>query len=237
LEAGGNYPDPITAGTKINQWPYGGTSNQHWTITETDPGYYKIVNRNSGFCLEIGGNLPAPTTAGTLANQWPYFGNLNQQWAINEVSPGSGMYYFINRGSSYALEIGGGSTKDNGAKANQWYYWGGLNQQWYINLFAQNRMMAPQPATTQASAPEAVAMSVFPNPTAGVATISYSLATAATVSAEVTDALGRKVVTVTKGEHQEAGHYELTIPTLARGVYVVRLVHNGVTEHKKLVVE
>jgi hypothetical protein len=234
LEIGGSHPLPITAGTRANQWPYTGGANQHWTITETDNGYFKIVNRNSGYALEIGGDGNTPTTAGSFANQWGYWGGVNQQWAINEVSPG--VYSLINRGSTYALEIGGGNT-GNGAAANQWYYWGGANQLWTISRFALNRMAAPEPVAIAAEAETERALSVFPNPTTGTATIAYSLSVATNVTADVSDALGRRVVAIATDEHQEAGPHKLLVPTLAKGIYLVRLLHNGVAEYRKLAVE
>jgi hypothetical protein len=234
LEIGGSNPLPTTAGTRADQLTYTGGANQHWTITETDNGYFKIINRNSGYALEIGGDGTTPTTAGSYANQWYYWGGVNQQWALNEVSPG--VYSIINRGSTYALEIGGGNTAD-GAAANQWYYWGGAHQLWTISRFALNRMAAPKPATTDAATETESALSVFPNPTTGTATIAYSLSNATSVTADVADALGRRVVTIAADQHQEAGPHKLSVPALAQGIYLVRLLHDGVAEYRKLAVE
>lgn len=97
--------------------------------------------------------------------------------------------------------------------------------------YTRQVILASAPAT------DPLALTLFPNPTASAATLSYYLPTAARISAEVTDALGRPVATVTSGERQAAGPHTLTVPTLPAGLYLVRLVHDGITEYRKLVVE
>jgi hypothetical protein len=88
-----------------------------------------------------------------------------------------------------------------------------------------------------APAASELALALFPNPTAGAATISYYLPMAASISADVTDALGRRVATVTSGERQAAGPHTLAVPALPAGLYLVRLLHDGVAEYRKLLVE
>jgi hypothetical protein len=82
-----------------------------------------------------------------------------------------------------------------------------------------------------------LALTLFSNPTAGAATLSYFLPTAASISADVTDALGRHMAIVTSGERQAAGPHTLAVPALPAGLYLVRLLHNGVAEYRKLLVE
>ncbi|MGI4865993.1 MAG: T9SS type A sorting domain-containing protein [Janthinobacterium lividum] len=82
-----------------------------------------------------------------------------------------------------------------------------------------------------------LALTVYPNPTAGTATLSYYLPTAAGISADVSDMLGRRVATVTTNEHQAVGPHTLAVPALPAGLYLVRLLHNGVAEYRKLLVE
>jgi len=89
---------------------------------------------------------------------------------------------------------------------------------------------------TRASSPE-LALSVFPNPTAGVSTVSYYLPEAALVSAEVLDLTGRRVRALAAGERQAAGPRTLAVPTLGAGLYTVRVVVDGVMSYRKLVVE
>ncbi|MGI4873084.1 MAG: T9SS type A sorting domain-containing protein [Janthinobacterium lividum] len=90
-------------------------------------------------------------------------------------------------------------------------------------------------ATTTAASE--LALTVFPNPTAGTATLSYYLPTTATVSAQVFDALGRQVVAITGEQLQAAGPHTLPVPALRAGLYTVRVLHEGVAAYRKLVVE
>jgi hypothetical protein len=66
-----------------------------------------------------------------------------------------------------------------------------------------------------------VALAVFPNPTAGTATLSYYLPAASAVRAEVVDATGRKVVSLATGQQQVAGPHTLAVPALAPGLYTL----------------
>jgi hypothetical protein len=95
---------------------------------------------------------------------------------------------------------------------------------------------ARQVVTAMSIGLDPLALTVFPNPTAGAAVLSYFLPTAATVSADNYDVAGRHAATITAGERQAAGPHVLAIPTLRRGVYVVRLLHEGTAEYRKLLV-
>ena len=62
----------------------------------------------------------------------------------------------------------------------------------------------------------------FPNPTAGAATLAFTLAESAEVTLTVYDALGRRVATLAEGL-QPAGAHEATFGAgLPAGIYVVR---------------
>lgn len=75
-----------------------------------------------------------------------------------------------------------------------------------------------------------------PNPSAGRATVSFSLVRAATVRRDVVNALGRTVATLADGEHAP-GRYHADVPgALAPGVYVVRLVADGSASTRRLTV-
>ena len=80
-------------------------------------------------------------------------------------------------------------------------------------------------AENPASAADAVALeAVFPNPTAGAATVRYRLPTAGPASVEVFDVLGRRVVLAREGLHAPGLHeLPLDVSALPAGLYFVRL--------------
>jgi hypothetical protein len=47
---------------KIQTWAYGGGTNQQWQAVAEGNGYYHLVNRNSGKCLDV----PAASTADSV---------------------------------------------------------------------------------------------------------------------------------------------------------------------------
>jgi glucosylceramidase len=42
-------------GTKIQTWAYGGGTNQQWQPVSLGNGFYKMVSRSSGKCLDVPG--------------------------------------------------------------------------------------------------------------------------------------------------------------------------------------
>ena len=72
----------------------------------------------------------------------------------------------------------------------------------------------------------APAVRVGPNPSRGAATVWYETASTGPVQVEVFDVVGRRVAVLHSGM-LPAGTHEATLPTLAPGVYVVRLQAPG----------
>jgi hypothetical protein len=81
-----------------------------------------------------------------------------------------------------------------------------------------------------------MAMSVFPNPTASTATVSYYSPVARAVQVKVVDVVGRQVVNLAS-QPQGAGPHTLAVPALRPGMYTVRLIALGESMYRKLVVE
>jgi hypothetical protein len=80
---------------------------------------------------------------------------------------------------------------------------------------------------------------VYPNPMSGSGSISYTLASAATVNASICDITGKQVATL-KNDKEQAGSYSVDIndgKTLSAGMYFARLSINGEEYTKKFVVE
>ena len=77
----------------------------------------------------------------------------------------------------------------------------------------------------------------FPNPTAGAATVAFTLAEAGDVSVDVFDVLGRRVATLADGS-AAAGPVRLDVPTgaLAPGTYVVRVLTDAGAASTRLTV-
>ncbi len=77
---------------------------------------------------------------------------------------------------------------------------------------------------------------IFPNPNNGVFTIAQSIANAAPVTVQVSDAFGRQVLSVTKSFI--AGKLQLDLGTLPAGAYFARLVDsNGFARNIKFAVQ
>ena len=81
--------------------------------------------------------------------------------------------------------------------------------------------------------------SAYPNPTAGLTRLPYSLQKSATVSLAVYDNLGRRVAQVLDTQRQPAGQFapSLDAARLAPGLYMCRLVVDGVALSRQLSVQ
>jgi hypothetical protein len=93
--------------------------------TPTD-GYFEIVSRNSGKCLDVFG---ASIDAGASVIQWTCHGGLNQQWRLDSASDGA--VRIIARHSGQALDVFG-ALLDDLAPIIQWPPHGGDNQAWTL---------------------------------------------------------------------------------------------------------
>ena len=78
-------------------------------------------------------------------------------------------------------------------------------------------------------------ISMFPNPTTGLAEINFSLSKSYPVRIEIKNILG-KVITKISDETLEAGIHEFKLPVLPSGIYLVNLVINNKNHILKLVV-
>ncbi|MFD4481692.1 RICIN domain-containing protein [Streptomyces sp. NPDC058471] len=112
-------------GGSVYQWDCHGGDHQQWRFVSKGDGYYQIVNKRDGLCLDVYGGSPQNGTsvvgAGCHEGKW-------QQWSLNFV--GAARYELVARHSGRCLDIAHGG---NGSKALQWDCHHGGNQRWYIN--------------------------------------------------------------------------------------------------------
>jgi len=99
----------------------------------TGDGWYNIVARHSGRCLDVTGGVAA-TGNGIKLQQWDCLGTDNQKWGLYPTS--NGYYYrIIARNSAKALDVEGGvGATANGVRIQQWDYLDQDNQKWEISV-------------------------------------------------------------------------------------------------------
>jgi hypothetical protein len=114
---GGSIDDPnssSTQGTQIEQWGENDGDNQKWMAvpsTGANAGYYTVVGRSNGLCLDVSG---ASTADDAPVIQWACSGNANQQWKLGLTSnpdvPGGEVYTFTNKNSGLPLAVSGSQS-------------------------------------------------------------------------------------------------------------------------------
>ncbi|MET9730589.1 RICIN domain-containing protein [Streptomyces sp. NPDC006458] len=95
-------------------------------MSDQGNGHVKLINRNSGKCLDV---ADGSTADGAAVVQWTCGSQLNQQWKLTDL--GGGYRQVVSRSSGKCLDIYGGST-DDGAPLVQWTCGGQSNQQWTL---------------------------------------------------------------------------------------------------------
>src|SRR5262249_53566071 len=114
-------------------------------IQYADIGYYTLVAKHSGKCLDVAG---ASTTNGANVQQYTCHSGANQQWAITEQADG---YVTIrSKLSGKCLDVAGGSTSDH-ANVQQYTCHGGANQRWWWANYAERHVQIVQVATSTGS--------------------------------------------------------------------------------------
>jgi hypothetical protein len=79
LDASSNTADGSAILQVTRNSPSSATNSQQWTITQVgSTGYYKIINRSTGKCLDTGGL----TASGSALQQWSSGSSYNQQWTL-----------------------------------------------------------------------------------------------------------------------------------------------------------
>ena len=117
-------------GTKVDQWPANGGTNQQWTLTRVSDNVYTLSSVKSGLCLDVPG---AVATDGLQLEQWTCNGGSNQKWAADLVGSLTGSTYVLV-GLSNGLAVGvSGSSTASGTQVVQQAGTGAANQRWTIS--------------------------------------------------------------------------------------------------------
>lgn len=117
-------------GAQAAVWGCNGGDNQTWVFNPNGYGFFQIVNRSSGLCLELPG-LPPSTDNGTRVQQWPCNGGRNQLWWFDHWRNVNGQSTAeIKNAYTGCLEINGWQSGTWGTGAQLWSCNGGDNQRW-----------------------------------------------------------------------------------------------------------
>jgi hypothetical protein len=90
----------LEPGTKVEQFPVNGGTNQLWSLEPVPGDGVRIVNRHAGQCLDI----PQGTSEEPVAvQQYPINGGSNQGWRLEVV--GDHWYRIVNQQTGQCLEV------------------------------------------------------------------------------------------------------------------------------------
>ncbi|QDN75385.1 Tat pathway signal protein [Streptomyces sp. S1A1-7] len=112
-------------GATLIQWPYGGGTNQQWSLLPNTDGSFRLANVKSGKLLQS-----PNSTQGTTLTQESDNGGDNQWWKL-VPSATSGYYRLVNVRTGWCADVANASTTD-GTNVIQWPVTAGSNQDWQI---------------------------------------------------------------------------------------------------------
>jgi hypothetical protein len=125
----------LANGAKVHVWDYGSGANQQWRVEPLPGGYFRMIARHSGKCLDVNGS-----GSGTQLQQWTCNGGNNQQFKMlkrGQAFDNGGAYEIVARHSAKPIEIAGSSSND-GALAQQRVFDHGNQQRWIIQRSSAN---------------------------------------------------------------------------------------------------
>ncbi|MBC8083407.1 MAG: RICIN domain-containing protein [Hymenobacter sp.] len=193
------FNSSLVDGANVAQYPYGGTNNQKWTVTNEGGGAYSIKAVHSGRALDVNG---ASTADGARVQQWYYGGGNNQKWRIESV--GGGYYRIVSVNSSKCLDVASVSLA-NGANVQQYTCGGGTNQSFQFNPVSAAR--------SGAIASSGTGTEVYPNPS----TDAFTVLQLGAFSYVVQDATGKELEAGSATNNATIGS------SLKPGLYIVRI--------------
>ncbi|WP_163570459.1 RICIN domain-containing protein [Fodinicola feengrottensis] len=118
------YNGSTQDGANAIQWPYHGTTNEEWRLTQQADGSYAITVLHSGLVLTVSG---ASTQDGAQVVQSADQGLPSQRWFLDQDFAGA--FRIVSVATGKLLDVTGASTT-NAANVIVWPNNGGANQQW-----------------------------------------------------------------------------------------------------------
>jgi hypothetical protein len=175
---------------------------------------------------QVGGTVYALKGGGTR-EFWTYQADSDKWTQLEDMPTGGGK----------PVKGGGALTRAN----DKLYAFKGNNTLEFYSYAPASAVSSEQIAgnsaqTGDAQRAPAFSLSVSPTLFRTGATIHYSLPRAGNASLKLYDVTGQLISTLASG-NRNAGSYTLTTPTLARGIYVLKLATNNTTNTAKLIVE
>ncbi len=203
-------------GASLQQWTYGGGSNQKWRVEDVGGGYYRFTSLNSGKAMEVAGSS---TANGATVQQWTWGGGDNQRWSLTLQPDGS--YQVLNKHSGKALDVRDMSTSD-GAGIQQWDWSGsgGSNQKW---LFTDLGTARAALATVPAGSPADSRLQVYPTVANQEVQLDYNAGTAQSLGLSLRDLTGRVLTSQLRPVTTGNNHFTLPVGTLAAGLYLLQV--------------
>ncbi len=224
-------------GATVKQYTSNGTDAQKWLLEDVGGGYYSLKARCSGKALDVNGG-PTATGNGVKVQQWTYGGGDNQKWKIDSV--GGGYYKLTAKHSGKCLDISGGpSATGDGALANQWDYAGGDNQKWALTYISATgaREASATGKKVENTEPALNNFYVYPNPSNGIANISYTATHNEQIAIHLYDTQGKLVKTIFNGAALKGveQNYPVDGSSLREGLYIIKLKTSSETINKKVI--
>ena len=136
-------------GAALQQWSYGKSTNQRFSLHAMGDGSYELVGVGSGKCVDV---TDVSKDAGERVQQWDCWGGPNQRWKLVDEGNGASEVVSVNSGMCLDVEH---ASKAAGARVDQWPCHGGDNQKWRVEQVDASGSPVGSPAACSDEAPDA----------------------------------------------------------------------------------
>ena len=216
-------------GATIQQRTWAGTDNQLWLIDSVGYGVYRIVNVQTGFCMDV---LNGTLTDGTVIQQLAYSGAAKHKWRLM-LTP-DGYVAFVNVNSGKAVDILNGSTADAAVIDQLGYIYTTANATWKQQWQLIEQTVAVVPSDAAGSgAGETIALVTG---SSGKRLVVIKGKNLRNLRCAITDLKGKRVYQKTSSD-DDPNRVVLALPgTLPRGVYLLALRSEGWVDSKRILI-
>ncbi|WP_170069480.1 PQQ-dependent sugar dehydrogenase [Spirosoma pollinicola] len=208
-------------GTEVQIGTANGSVSQGWKLTDVGGGFYDlspqyILSKR----LDVNN---AGRENGTKVQIWTSNTTQAQRWKV--IDKGNNIYEFAPECAlDKRLDVSGVSTSD-GTKLITWTSTGGANQRWKLisrssARLAEERIPGDKPVGT--------GLANYPNPFDQTTTVTFPISSSARQSLiQIYTLQGELVRSIDVSTNQE-GRYELSRDRLGDGIYIYRLLGDGI---------
>jgi hypothetical protein len=112
-------PNNLGDGSLFRAWPCNNSEIQQWTLEIRDNGYFRLIHKMTGKCLNMEGNTGGEGTPPVMRT-CQATANVSEQWKFFDAAADGSTFKLQSRLSNFCLKFGGDGTVFQGSCVNNY---------------------------------------------------------------------------------------------------------------------